>query len=68
MMPCCASVLMMRLASHPQIPPTMSQMMIAMSFPSCSGAVLVECGRSGTTDAWRGGLVPDSEGSVQIIG
>src|SRR6185312_13828231 len=35
MMPCCASVRMIRLASQPTIPPTINQTMIPMSFPSC---------------------------------
>jgi hypothetical protein len=37
MMPCCPSVFIIRLASHPMMPPTMSQMMTFMESPIRSG-------------------------------
>jgi hypothetical protein len=60
---------MMRLASQPQMPPTISQIMIPMSIPSCFRAARGPFGgRSGATDAWRAAFVPETEGYVQKNG
>jgi hypothetical protein len=60
---------MMRLASQPQIPPTISQIMIPMSqFPPVLVTARTTSDLSGITDARCPTVVPDSEGSGKKIG
>jgi hypothetical protein len=60
----------MRLASHPQTPPTTKYTIHeTMSLPSCFRGRLAGTRRPfGATDARRGPIVPQTEGFVQKFG